>query len=56
MMKNTYRLNKHHKEAEATGLNARRLVEDIYDNKKIINRLEIFYNELKSKRKITILN
>jgi Glycosyltransferase len=56
MVENICRLYKHPEEAEAIGLNARRLVEDIYDNKKIINRLEIFYNELKSKRKITILN
>lgn len=56
MVENICRLYKHPEEAEAIGLNARRLIEEVYDNKKIINRLEIFYNELKSKREITILN
>ncbi len=56
MVENICRLYKHPEEAEAIGLNARRLVEELYDNKKIINRLEIFYNELMSKREITILN
>ena len=56
MIENICRLFKHPEEAEAIGLNARRLVEEVYDNKKIINRLEIFYNEIKSKREITILN
>ena len=56
MVENICRLFKHPEEAEAIGLNARRLIEEIYDNKKIINRLEIFYNEIKSKRKITILD
>ena len=56
MIENICRLYKHPEEAEAIGLNARRLIEEIYDNRKIINRLEIFYNELKSKREITVLN
>lgn len=56
MVENICRLYEHPEEAEAIGLNARRLIEEVYDNKKIINRLEIFYNELKSKRDITILN
>ena len=56
MVENICRLYEHPEEAEAIGLNARRLIEEVYDNKKIINRLEIFYNELKSKREITILN
>lgn len=56
MVENICRLYKHPEEAEAIGLNARRLIEEVYDNKKIINRLEIFYNELKSKREITVLN
>ena len=56
MVENICRLYEHPEEAEAIGLNARRLVEDIYDNKKIINRLEIFYSELKSQRKMTVLN
>ena len=55
MVENICRLSQHPEEAEAIGLNARRLVEDVYDNKKIIKRLEIFYNELKSKREITEL-
>ena len=56
MVENICRLYQHPEEAEAIGLNARRLIEEVYDNKKIINRLEIFYNELKSKREITVLN
>ena len=56
MVENICRLYNHPEEAEAIGLNARRLIEEVYDNKKIINRLEIFYNELKSKREITVLN
>ena len=56
MIENICRLYKHPEEAEAIGLNARRLVEELYDNKKIINRLVIFYNELTSKREITVLN
>ena len=56
MIENICRLYKHPEEAEAIGLNARRLVEELYDNKKIINRLVIFYNEITSKREITVLN
>ena len=56
MVENICRLFKHPEEAEAIGLNARRLVEEVYDNKKIIKRLEIFYNEIISERKITILD
>ena len=56
MVENICRLYQHPEEAEAIGLNARRLVEEVYDNKKIINRLEIFYKEIKSKREITVLN
>lgn len=56
MVENISRLYNHPEEAEAIGLNARRLVEELYDNKKIINRLELFYNEITSKREITILN
>ena len=56
MVENICRLYQHPEEAEAIGLNARRLIEEVYDNKKIINRLDIFYNEIKSKREITILN
>ena len=56
MVENICRLFKHPEEAEAIGLNARRLIEEVYDNKKIINRLEIFYKEIMSTRKITLLN
>ncbi len=44
-------------EAQRIGRNARRLVEDIYDNKKIINRLLIFYDEIgKTKKDVTHIN
>lgn len=56
MIENICRLYKHPEEAEAIGLNARRLIEEVYDNKKIINRLLIFYDEIRSKREITILD
>ena len=56
MIENICRLYRHPEEAEAIGLNARRLIEELYDNKKIINRLVIFYNEITSKREITVLN
>lgn len=49
------RMYQHPDEAEQIGRNARKLIEGIYDNKKIINRLLLFYNELKSKRTITVL-
>lgn len=38
-------------EAQRIGRNARRLVEDIYDNKKIIERLLIFYDEIGAQKK-----
>ena len=56
MVEGICKMYQHPEEANAIGIKARRLVEEVYDNKKIINRLEIFYNELKSKREITILN
>lgn len=44
-------------EAQRIGWNARRLVEDLYDNKKIIERLLIFYDEISKTRKdITYVN
>ena len=44
-------------DAMRIGKNARRLVEDIYDNKKIIDRLLIFYDEInKTKKDITYIN
>lgn len=42
--------------AERIGANARSLIEDVYDNEKIINRLVLFYNELLSNKEITTLN
>ncbi|MGN0034076.1 MAG: glycosyltransferase family 4 protein [Candidatus Limimorpha sp.] len=56
MVANIYRLYNNPDEAEAIGIKARRLIENIYDKKKIINRLLIFYNELTSEREITVLN
>ena len=45
------------KEAQRIGCNARRLVEDIYDNKKIIERLLLFYDEISSaKKNVTHIN
>lgn len=55
MVEAVCRLYKHPEEAETLGRNARRLVEELYDNKKIINRLLIFYNELMSGKVITEL-
>ncbi len=49
------RMFQHPDEAEQIGRNARKLIEALYDKKKIINRLLLFYNELKSKRTITEL-
>ena len=44
-------------EIQRIGKNARKLVEDIYDNKKIIDRLLIFYDEIsKTKKDITYIN
>lgn len=44
-------------EAQRIGCNARRLVEDIYDNKKIIERLLLFYDEISSaKKNVTYIN
>ena len=44
-------------EAQRIGRNARKLVEDIYDNKKIIDRLMIFYDEINMKKKdVTHIN
>lgn len=51
------RITKEPDELERIGRNARKLIEDIYDNKKIINRLLIFYDEIKQERKdITYIN
>jgi hypothetical protein len=44
-------------EIQRIGKNARKLIEDIYDNKKIIDRLLIFYDEISKKKKdITYIN
>ena len=44
-------------EAQRIGHNARKLVEEVYDNKKIIERLIIFYDEIsKAKKDITYIN
>lgn len=42
--------------AEEIGTKARKLVETTYDNKKIIERLMIFYEQLKPSSKITVLS
>ena len=55
MVEAVCRLYNHPEEAEVLGRNARRLVEELYDNKKIINRLLIFYKEIMSERVITEL-
>lgn len=45
------------KEAQRIGCNARKLIEEVYDNKKIIERLIIFYDEIsKTKKDITYIN
>ncbi len=44
-------------EAQRIGCNARRLVEDVYDNKKIIDRLLLFYDEISAaKKNVTHIN
>ena len=55
MVEAVCRLYSHPEEAEVLGRNARKLVEELYDNKKIINRLLIFYKEIMSERMITEL-
>ena len=57
MVEVTCKIIKNPDEAQRIGRNARRLVEDIYDNKKIINRLLIFYDEIgKTKKDVTHIN
>ena len=46
MVETMRKMRKEPKEAERIGQNARKLVEYIYDNKKIIDRLLIFYDEV----------
>lgn len=55
MVEAVCRLYNHPEEAEVLGRKARKLVEELYDNKKIINRLLIFYDEIMSERRITEL-
>jgi glycosyltransferase involved in cell wall biosynthesis len=51
------RITKDPNEIQRIGRNARKLIEDIYDNKKIIDRLLIFYDEISKKKKdITYIN
>lgn len=51
------RITKEPDELKRIGMNARKLVEDVYDNKKIIERLLIFYDEIKKEKKdITYIN
>jgi glycosyltransferase involved in cell wall biosynthesis len=51
------RITKEPDEIQRIGRNARKLIEDIYDNKKIIDRLLIFYDEISKKKKdITYIN
>jgi glycosyltransferase involved in cell wall biosynthesis len=50
------KISKEPKEAQRIGRNARKLVEEVYDNKKIIDRLLIFYDEIsKTKKDITYI-
>lgn len=57
MVEKICRLIKDPEEIKRIGKNARKLVEDIYDNKKIIDRLLIFYDEISKKKKdITYIN
>lgn len=55
MVEAACRMYEHPEEAEEMGRKARKLIEELYDNKKIINRLLIFYDELRKKREITEL-
>lgn len=51
------RITKDPEEIRRIGRNARKLIEDLYDNKKIIERLLIFYDEIsKTKKDITYIN
>ena len=51
------RITKDPEEIRRIGRNARKLIEDLYDNKKIIDRLLIFYDEIsKTKKDLTYIN
>ena len=57
IMETICRITKEPEELKRIGRNARKLVENIYDNKKIIERLLIFYDEIKKENKdITYIN
>ncbi len=49
------RINENPAMAEEIGKAARKLVEDIYDNRKITERLLMFYNQIKPSSKITFV-
>ena len=49
------RINENPAMAEEIGKAARKLVEDIYDNRKITERLLLFYNQIKPSSKITFI-
>lgn len=53
MVEAVCRMYRHPDEAEEMGRKARKLIEELYDNKKIINRLLMFYDEIMSERVIT---
>ena len=56
MTETMHKIRKEPTEAERIGRNARKLVEYIYDNRKIIDRLLIFYDEIgKSKKEISYI-
>ena len=49
------RINEHPAMAEEIGKAARKLVEEVYDNRKIIGRLLLFYEQIKPTSKITFV-
>lgn len=55
MVKNICSIFKEPEKAYRIGLNARKLIEDVYDNKKIIEKLLLFYDEI-GKRKRNFIN
>jgi len=50
-----FRLINNPQAAEELGRNARKLVEHTYDNRKIINRLILFYENIHPKREMTVI-
>ena len=55
MVESIRRINENPKMAEEIGRAARKLVEETYDNRKIIARLLMFYEEIKPSSKITFM-